>query len=66
MLVNHLGYGVAQQYHVLIKRFDLTLQFDAVHQVNGNRHMFPTQSVEEGVLQELAFIIHDIFRVRKN
>jgi hypothetical protein len=28
--------------------------------------MFPTQSVEEWVLQELAFIIHDIFRVRKN
>jgi hypothetical protein len=44
----------------------LTLQFDAIHQVNGDRHMFPTQSVEERVLQELAFIIHDIFRVRKN
>jgi hypothetical protein len=28
--------------------------------------MFPTQCVEERVLQELAFIIHDIFRVRKN
>jgi hypothetical protein len=44
----------------------LTLQFNAVHQINGNRHMFPAQCIKERVLQELAFIIHDIFRVRKN
>lgn len=66
MLVDHLGDGVTQQHDVLIKRFDLSLQFDTVDQVNGHRYMLPTQSVEEGILQELAFIIHDIFRVRKN
>ena len=27
--------------------------------------MFTTQCVEEGILKELAFIIHDIFRVEK-
>jgi len=66
MLVDHLGDGVTQQHDVLIKRFDLSLQFDTVDQVNGHRYMLPAQSVEEGILQELAFIIHDIFRVRKN
>ena len=66
MLVDHLRYGVTQQDYILIKRFDLTLQFDTVYQVNGDRYMLPTQSVQEGVLKKLAFIIHDIFRVRKN
>jgi hypothetical protein len=66
MLVNHLRNRVTQQHYILIKRFDLTLQFDTVDQIDGNRYMLPTQCIQEGVLQELAFIIHDIFRVRKN
>lgn len=63
MLVHHLGHGIAQKNHVLVKGFDLTLQFDSIHQINGNRHMLFTQSIEEGVLQKLAFVGHDMFRV---
>ncbi len=63
MLVNHLGYGIAQKNHVLVKGFDLTLQFDSIHQINCNRYMLFTQSIEEGILQKLAFVGHDMFRV---
>jgi hypothetical protein len=63
MLVDHLSHGIAEQYHVLVKRFNLALKFDAIHQVNGNGHVFPAQCIEERVLQELAFIGHDILRV---
>jgi hypothetical protein len=50
MLVNHLGHGVLEQNHILIERLDLPLQFDAIHQINRNWHMFTAQSVEERVL----------------
>ena len=63
MLVNHLGHGVTKQHDVLVKRLDLALKFDAVHQVDGDRDMFPAKCIEERVLQELAFIGHDILRV---
>jgi hypothetical protein len=42
------------------------LKFDAVDEVNRNRHVFTAQSIEEGVLQQLTFVIaHDIFRVQE-
>ena len=63
MLVHHLGHGIAQKNHVLVKGFDLTLQFDSIHQINCNRYMLFTQSIEEGILQKLAFVGHDMFRV---
>ena len=66
VLVHHLGHRVAQQHNVLVERFDLTLQFDAVDQVNGHRHMFTPELVQKRVLQELAFVIaHDMFRVQR-
>jgi hypothetical protein len=49
----------------LVKRFDLTLQLDAVDQINRDRHVLAAQCVQEGVLQELAFVAHDILRVQK-
>lgn len=65
VLVHHLRHGIAQQHDVLIEGFDLTLQLDAVHQIDRNRHMLPTQGVQEGVLKKLTFIAHDILRVQK-
>ncbi len=66
MLVDHLGDGVAQEHNVLIERFDLALKLDAVDEVNRHWHMLTAQSVEEGVLQQLTFVIaHDIFRVQE-
>ena len=45
---------------------DITLQFDAIDQVNRHGHVLPAQLVQEGVLQELAFVIaHDMLRVQK-
>lgn len=66
VLVHHLGHRVAQQHDVLVKRFNLTLEFDAVDQVNGHRHMFTPELVQKRILQELAFVIaHDMFRVQR-
>ena len=66
MLINHLGDGIAQKHDILIKRFDLTLQFDPVNKVNLDGHVLSAQGVEKRVLQQLTFIIaHDIFRVQK-
>jgi hypothetical protein len=50
MLVDHLRDGVTQQYHVLIKRFDMSLQFDAVDQIDRDGDMLFSQGVQEGVL----------------
>ena len=65
VFVDHLRHGVAQQHNVLDKLFYLALQLDAVDQVNGHRHVFPTQLVQEWILQELAFVVaHDMLRVQ--
>ena len=64
VFVHHLGDGVAQEHNVLIKRLNLTLQLDTVDQINGHRHMLAAQCVEKGILEELAFIAHDILRVQ--
>ena len=67
MFINHLRHGIAQQNHILIERFDLPLELDAVDEVNRNRHMLTAQSVEERILEKLAFVVvtHDIFRVEE-
>ena len=65
MFVNHLRHRVAKQHYILIKRLYLTLQLYAVNQINGNRDVLFTQGVEEGVLEKLAFVGHDIFRVQE-
>ena len=64
MFVNHLRNGVAQEHNILVKRFNLALQLDAVDQVNRDRDVLAAKLIQERVLQELAFVIaHDIFRV---
>ena len=65
MLVDHLCHCVAQQHYLLVKRFNLTLQLDAIYQIDGDRHVLAAQCVQERILQELTFIAHDILRVRK-
>jgi hypothetical protein len=50
MLVNHLTHGILEQYHELIERFDLSLQFDAIDQKDGYGDMFLAQNVKERVL----------------
>jgi hypothetical protein len=57
VFVNHLGNCIAKQYHVLIKRLNLSLQLDAVDQVNGHGYVLTPQDVQEGVLQQLAFVL---------
>jgi hypothetical protein len=65
MLVDHLRYGVAQQDNVLVERLDLSLQLDAVDEVDRHRDMFSPEGVKEGILQKLPFVAHDILRVQK-
>jgi hypothetical protein len=64
VFVNHLGDCITQKNDILIKGLNLTLQFNAVDQINRDRNMFSAQSVEKGILQKLAFIAHDMFRVQ--
>jgi hypothetical protein len=54
MFVDHLAYAVPEQYHELIERIDLSLQLDAVHQIDRNGHAFFAQGIQERVLQRLA------------
>src|SRR5260221_8767371 len=58
VLVNHLRHGVLEEHDVLVERFDLSLELDAVHQVDRNRYVFLAQRVEEWVLQQLALVAH--------
>jgi hypothetical protein len=58
-----LGDCISQQNHILVEGFYLALEFDAVDQVNGHWHMLSAQCVEEGILQKLPFVVHDILRV---
>ena len=64
VLVHHLSHGIAQQHDILIERFDLALQLDAVHKINGHRYMLAAQRVQKRVLEKLAFVAHDMFRVQ--
>ncbi len=63
MLVDHLRHGVAQKHDVLVERFNLSLKFDPVHQINCNWYVLFAQGVEKGILEKLAFVGHDMFRV---
>jgi hypothetical protein len=50
MLVDHLGNGILEQNNVLVKRFNLALQFDAIDQIDRNRHMLAAQHIKKRVL----------------
>ena len=39
VFVNHLTYGILQQYDKLIEGLDLPLQLDSVHQKDGYRYV---------------------------
>ena len=58
VLVDHLRHGVLEEHDVLVERFDLALQLDAVHQVDRDRDMFLAQGVEERVLEQLPLVAH--------
>jgi hypothetical protein len=61
-----LRHSIAQQYDVLIKGLNLTLQLDAINQINGNWHMLTAQGIQKWILQKLTFVVvHDILRVQK-
>ena len=65
MLVHHLGHRIPQLNHVLVKRLDLPLELDTIHQINGDGHVLAAQCVQKRVLEELPFVAHDILRVQK-
>src|SRR5260221_1333175 len=50
VLVNHLRHGVLEEHDVLVERFDLALQLDAVDQVDRDRNVLLAQRVEKRVL----------------
>ena len=50
MLVYHLGDRIFQQHDVLIERLDLTLQLDAVDEVDRDLYVLLAESVQERVL----------------
>jgi hypothetical protein len=58
VLVDHLGHGIAKEHHVLIERFDLALQLDAVDEIDGHGNMLLAEQVKERILQKLTFIAH--------
>jgi hypothetical protein len=64
VLVDHLRDGIAQQDNILVERFDLPLQLDAVDKIDGNRDVFSAQGIQEWILQKLTFVAHDILRVQ--
>ncbi len=64
VFVNHLGHGIAQQDHILIKRFNLSLQFDSVNQIDGNWDMFTTQCVQERIWRSWPLLLSDMLRVQ--
>ena len=55
VLVDHLADAVLQQHHELVKGIDLTLQLDAVDEVDRDGHPLFAQGIQKGVLQRLAF-----------
>jgi hypothetical protein len=65
VFVDHLRDSVTHKHHILIKRLNLALQLDTVDQIDRDRDMFSAQGIEKGILQELAFVAHDMLRVQK-
>jgi hypothetical protein len=58
VLVDHLRDRVLEQDHILVERLDLSLQLDAVDEINGHLNVLFAQRVQEGVLQHLPFVAH--------
>ena len=58
VLVDHLRDRVLEQDHVLVERFDLSLQLDAVDEIDRYLNVLLAKRVQEGVLQHLPFIAH--------
>jgi hypothetical protein len=54
MLVDHLTDAVSEQDDELVKGIDLSLLFDAVHEINGDGHALLAQRIEKRILQRLA------------
>ncbi len=50
VLVDHLGRGIFEQHHILVEGFHLTLQLDAIDQIDGNGDMLLTECIQERVL----------------
>jgi hypothetical protein len=50
MLVDHLADGILQENDKLVEGLDLSLQLDAVDEVDGNGYALPTQGVQEWLL----------------
>lgn len=66
MLVHHLRHIRAaricarQENHVLIEGFDQSLQLDAIDEKNGHSNALPAELIQERVLEQLAFVAHDM------
>jgi hypothetical protein len=50
MFVHHLTHRITQQHYELIKGLNLTLQLDAIDQIDGHWNPFLAQRVEIRVL----------------
>jgi hypothetical protein len=66
VLVDHLGDGVFQQDDILIERLDVPLKLDTVDQIDRDRDMLLAQEIQKRILQKLAFVTHDMFRVESS
>ena len=55
VLVHHLRDRISKQHDILIKGFNVPLQFDAIDEVDRDRNVFLAKKVEERVLKKLAF-----------
>jgi hypothetical protein len=45
MFVDHLRNGILEQNDVLIEGFNLALQFNAIDQIDRDRHMLTAQHI---------------------
>ena len=55
MLVDHLTDVVLEKHHKLVKGLNLALEFNAVHQENGDGDALLSKGVKKGVLKVLPF-----------
>jgi hypothetical protein len=50
VLIDHLSYGIAQENDILIEGFNITLQFNSINKIDGDRNMLFAQGIEERIL----------------
>jgi hypothetical protein len=50
VLIDHLADRVLQQHDKLIERLDLSLQLDAIYQIDGNRDPFLPKGIQKWIL----------------